>query len=94
MVTFSIPRTNVIESDEGFSVEVLGPTGLRYVELGRTLRLDSEMLAGPAGLILYTGNMKLEGSADVLSLDAADRDRIVENVRAAFRFRGFEIQVV
>lgn len=94
MVTFSIPRTNVIESDDGFSVEVLGPTGLRYTERGRVLRLDSEMLAGPAGLILYSNNMKAEGSDDFLSLDAADRFQIVENVRAAFRFRGFEIQVV
>lgn len=94
MVTFSIPRTNVIESDEGFSVEVLGPTGLRYIEPGRILWLDSEMLAGPAGLILYSGNMKPEGSAETITLDSVDRDRIVENVRAAFRFRGFEIQVV
>lgn len=91
MVTFFIPRTNVIESDEGFSVEVLGPTGLRYTEPGRTLWLDSEMLAGPAGLILYSGNMKPEGSAEMISLDDTDRGRIVENVRAAFRFRGFEI---
>jgi len=94
MVTFFIPRTNVIESDEGFSVEVLGPTGLRYTEPGRALWLDSEMLAGPAGLILYSANMKLEGSAEMVTLDAINRNRIVENVRAAFRFRGFEIQVV
>lgn len=93
-MTFSIPRTSVIKSDGGFSVEVLGPTGLRYVEPGRTLWLDSEILAGPAGLILYSGNMKLEGSAKMMTLDALDRNRIVENVRVAFRFWGFEIQVV
>ncbi len=75
-------------------MEVLGPTGLRYVDPDRTLWLDSEMLAGPAGLILYSGNMKLEGSAEMITLDAVDRDRILENIRAAFRFRGFEIQVV
>jgi hypothetical protein len=94
MVTFFIPRTNVIESDEGFSVEVLGKTGLRYKEPNRTLWLDSEMLAGPAGLILYSGNMKREGSPETITLGTVDRDRIIENVRAAFRFRGFEIQVV
>lgn len=94
MVTFSIPRTNVIESDDGFSVEVLGPTGLRYVEAGRKLWLNSEILAGPAGLILYSGNMKLEAAAEMIILDVMDRNRIVKNVRAAFRFRGFEIQVV
>lgn len=93
-MTFFIPRPNVIESDEGYSVEVLGPTGLRYVEPDRVLWLDSEMLAGPAGLILYSENMKLEGSEEMIAFDAGERDRIVENVRAAFRFRGFEIQVV
>ena len=93
MVTFFVPRTNVIESDEGYSVEVLGRTGLRYTEFGRTLWLDSEILAGPASLILYTGNIKVEGATETASLDALDRNRIVENVRAAFRFRGIEIQV-
>ncbi len=50
---FFIPRTNVVESDEGLSVEVLGRTGLRYVEGDRVLLLDSEVLAGSAGLVVY-----------------------------------------
>jgi hypothetical protein len=38
--------------------------------------------------------MKLEGAAEMIILDVMDRNRIVKNVRAAFRFRGFEIQFV
>jgi hypothetical protein len=87
MVTFNIPRPNVIESDEGYSVEVLGPTGLRYSESGRILNLDSESLAGPSGIILFTQ----AGSFDGLS--QAEKERIINNVRAAFKFRGVDIQV-
>ncbi len=41
---FSIPRVNFIESDEGFSVETLGRTGLRAVEGDRTMCVNSEIL--------------------------------------------------
>ena len=94
-MTFFIPRTNVIESDEGFSVEVLGPTGLRYAEGGCVLHLDSEMLVGPALLILYSRNMTIESPGNgPAGLNQEEKERVVENVRAAFRFRGFEIEVV
>jgi len=87
MVTFSIPRPNVIESDEGYSVEVLGPTGLRYSEFGKIHNLDAESLAGPSGIILYTQT----GSFD--RFNPAEKERIIKNIRAAFKFRGFDIQV-
>jgi hypothetical protein len=92
---FFIPRTNVIESDTGYSVEVLGRAGLRYIEGGQALRVDSEMLAGSSGLVVYSESIK----AEVLSraeepITDEKRARVIENIRAAFRFRGFEIQVV
>ena len=91
---FFIPRTNVIESDAGYSVEVLGPVGLRYTEGDRTLHIDSEMLAGPSGLIVYSGSIKFGAPTPVQEpIDSKERTRIIENIRAAFRFRGFEIQV-
>jgi hypothetical protein len=94
MVTFFIPRTNVIESDAGYSVEVLGPVGLRYTEGDRILHIDSEMLAGPSGLIVYSASIKVEPPSHAQeSVDSGERARIIENVRAAFKFRGFEIQI-
>lgn len=48
---FSEPRANLIESDAGFSVEVLGQTGIRYSEGGRTAFVDSEVLAEPATIL-------------------------------------------
>ncbi len=85
-MAFHVPRLNVVESDEGFSVEVLGRAGLRYSEAGNAPVIDSEILAGPSGLALFTRSLD--------HLDEEEKMRIVENVRAAFRFQGFDIQVL
>jgi hypothetical protein len=42
---FSEPEPNVIESSTGFSVRVLGRTGMRYTEGERSVWIDSEVLA-------------------------------------------------
>jgi hypothetical protein len=94
VVTFWIPRANVIESDTGYSVEVLGRVGLRYTEGHRVLNIDSEMLAGPSGLIVYSGSIRPEKPSEgEKPIDPQERSRIIENVRAAFRFQGLEIQI-
>lgn len=91
---FKIPSVNVIESDDGFSVEVLGRTGLKYSEGKKTIRVDSEVLSGPSGMVIYTDSIvRWEPPCDGEMIDAAKRQIIVENIRNAFRFRGLEIQV-
>lgn len=91
---FSIPRPNVIESSTGFRVEVLGRTGLLYSEDGKSMRIDSEILAGPAGMVIYTDSIKgWSQPHDLICLDDPDRERILVNVRAAFQFRGYDIEV-
>ncbi|MFO0983445.1 MAG: Imm74 family immunity protein [Planctomycetota bacterium] len=68
---------------------------MRYTEGLRVLHVDSEVLAGPAGLMLYRGSIKAWKAPHERELiDDAKRDAIVANIRAAFRFRGFDIQVV
>lgn len=92
---FVIPRPNVIQSDEGFSVEVLGRTGLLYTESSRQLHIDSEVLAGPSGLLIYEASIKSWNPPHEREIiDGAKRESIVENIRRAFRFRGFEIEVI
>ena len=39
---------NVIVSDEGFSVKILGKVGLRYKEGSKTMFIDSEVMAAGA----------------------------------------------
>ena len=92
---FVIPRVNVIQSDEGFSVEILDLTRLVYTEGSKSLDIDSEVLAGPAGLAIYKDSIQSWNpphGGD--TIDEAERDAIVENIRRAFRFQGFEIHVL
>lgn len=91
---FFIPRVNVIESDKGFSVEVLGRTGLCYREGDRSLNVDSEVLMGPTGMVIYASSIRTWAPpCEEERIDDARRKQIVENIQAAFRFRGFEIEV-
>ncbi len=91
---FSIPRVNVIESDNGFSVQVLGRVGLCYREGDRCLHVDSEVLMPPAALQIDASSIRSwKPPHDGEPIDDAARRRIVENIRAAFRFRGVEIDV-
>jgi hypothetical protein len=91
---FTIPRVNVVESDAGFSVEVLGRTGLRYVEGSKTMFINSEVLMGPVAMMVDATSIKSWDSPNErVAIDDVARKHIIENVRAAFRFRGVEIQV-
>jgi len=92
---FFIPRVNVIESDEGFSIEVLGRGGLLYIEDTKSLIVESELATGPSGLIVYSESIKTWSSPWTGDLiDKGDRARIIENIRSAFRFREIEIDVL
>jgi hypothetical protein len=89
---FAMPRVNLIQSDEGFSVEVLGQTGISYLEGNRVLFVDAEVLSGPAGLIVYSSSItKWEDGNEV---GEAKHAQIIDNIRRAFQFRGIEIQIV
>jgi len=86
---FKIPRVNVIESDEGFSVEVLGRTGLKYVQGERTLHIDSEILMGHPDIMIGASRIIKWETGEVI--DVKTKEKIIDNIRRAFAFRGFEI---
>lgn len=92
---FRVPRVNVIESSEGFSVEVLGRTGLRYTEVGRDLIVDSEVLADGFGMLVIANSIRNWGSPPraCSDLELPDRVRIVENIQRAFASRGESVEV-
>jgi hypothetical protein len=92
---FKIPRNNVIESSEGFSVEVLGRTGLEYRTDAKVIHLDSEIEAGPAGLVIFTKSSYSWTTADgSLITDEKEKREIIDNIREAFRFQGVEIAII
>lgn len=91
----SLSDPNTVVSDEGFSVRVLGRTGIRYREGDRELHIDSEALAGPAGMAIYAHSIRSwEPPCQDVPLDEVSRARVIENVRAAFKFWGFSIDVL
>lgn len=90
---FKIPRVNVIESDEGFSVEVLGQRGLRYTEGEKSLRVSSEMLASDwdTAMVVYKSSICRWDPPH--SHETINPDKIISNIREAFRFKGHEIEI-
>lgn len=94
---FKIPSVNVIESDECFAVKVLGRTGLKYSEGERSLHIDSEILASDSPTAMMVDKSSIRHwdppHSDQL-IDEAQRERIINNIREAFRFKGHEIEVV
>lgn len=81
---FFTPRANVIESIEGFSIEVLGRTGLCYREGGRSLKVDSEVLVGPSGMVVDASSIRAWTSPNENErIDDTRRKQIVENVLRA-----------
>jgi hypothetical protein len=55
---FSEPEPNVIASSAGFAVRVLGRTGMRYLEGGRSVWIDSEVLATARSIAMHVDSMK------------------------------------
>ena len=123
---FSSPRNNVVKSDEGFYVEILGRTGIKYVEGSRAIFIDSEVLTGPHGMMIQKDSIRnwqvplggidtskkdkiikdahkvslvedsflFEGFAIEETIDDNKKGEIIENVRRAFLFQGFEVEIV
>lgn len=85
---------NTYVSAEGFSVTVLGRTGLLYEEGPRRLNVDSELLTGPSGIAVTSGSIRQwqPPYADK-PLDMRRRLVIIDNIRRAFHFDGFDISI-
>lgn len=95
MITFNSPRANLYKSSEGFSVEVLGQTGLCYTEFNKSMFIDSELLLPPAAVLIYQDTIsRWDSPNENLVVSSEDRSRILANIRAVFFYQGFEIQVV
>lgn len=90
---FSEPEANVIESTEGFSVRVLGRTGMRYTEGDRSVWIDSEVLAKPRAIAASWSSIRVWEGPAPSEVGPEDRDRIVKNLKRAFEVCGYELHV-
>ena len=94
---YSKPRRNVIESDEGFSVEILGLTGLNYCEGEKCVRISSELSApwhATAMTVFRSSIHSWAGEYSSEIIDDETREKIIENIRSAFRWQRKEIEVL
>jgi len=92
---FYSPRPNLVESDEGFSVEVLGQTGLLYKEGDRTIDIYSELLVVGAGIGVWKNSInKWRLPHDKDRISEADQTRIVANICRAISFQGEKVDVI
>ncbi|RPJ24071.1 MAG: hypothetical protein EHM33_19005 [Chloroflexi bacterium] len=90
---FKIPKVNVIESDEGFSVKV-EMTRLVYTEGPKTLYIDSEILASPGNIGIWKESIRnWEPPYSHERIDKNKHDAIVDNIRRAFHWKGESISV-
>jgi hypothetical protein len=90
---FSEPEPNVIKSSTGFSVRVLGRTGMQYCEGDRSVRIDSEVLATPRAMAMFKESIRAWEGPDPGEVSPADRDRIAGNIKRAFDACGYDLQV-
>jgi hypothetical protein len=57
--------------------------------------VDSEVLTGPSGMAVYKDTIrKWDPPYGNVPVTDSDRDRILNNIRDAFRSQGFEIDVI
>jgi hypothetical protein len=90
---FTEPEPNVIESSEGFSIRVLGRTGMRYSRGSRSIWINSEVLARPKAIAMAKGSIRLWEGDGPSEVTAAERDEIADNIKRAFDACGYELEI-
>jgi len=93
---FEHPRANLVETDDGrIRIEVLGRTGIRYTEDGRSCLIDSEVLASETEAIAVWRNSirSWEPPHDDDALSDNDRERILAHVKEAFASQDWRLDV-
>jgi hypothetical protein len=92
---FTKSGPNLVTSDEGWQVKVLGRTGIEYTDGDRKMRVDSEILAGPAGMVVYSSSIRTWlPPYEAEHVSDAVRARIVQNIQRSFKFEGLEIDIL
>ncbi len=89
---FSEPRKNLVASDEGYSVEVLGRTGLLYTDGSRSAWIDSEVLMGEPALIVFLDRLEVWRRSAV-QVTPAERELIASRLVEAFLWKNHSIVV-
>jgi hypothetical protein len=88
MFKYAENNRDLIESDEGFSIEIQGISRIIYREANKSIAFYKEFMAGSRD-VLIAGEIKKWDSGEMIHRTA--RDRILDNIRGAFSFIGTKI---
>ena len=92
---FTNPKVNMVACDEGFSVEVLGRTGIEYREGSKSAFVDSEVLATGRGIAVFKDSIKgWRPPHDKEAISAEQRQRILDNIRRAISFKNQPVEIL
>jgi hypothetical protein len=89
------PRVNLVESDSGFSVEVLGRTGIKYREGAKVLFVDSEVLVTGKGIMVVAKSIEHWDPPDDAELIGPEKKAIIlNNIKDAIGFWNEPVEIV
>jgi len=92
---FFVPRVNVVESDAGFSIEILGRTGMKYREGEKSLFVDSEVLVQGQGIAISSKSIREWDPPYTASpISPEKRDAIINNIRQAMEYQNEPLEVL
>jgi hypothetical protein len=90
-IVFQRTGPNRMNNEQGVCVEILGRTGIRYTEAGRSVDVDSEVLSTPE-IGIFAASIR--NWNDGTPIDETGRSRIIEKIREAVRSQGEDIVVI
>ena len=79
---------NLITSDEGYSVEILGTNAIEYREDARIMRVAAEVLGAPGIAVFVASIRSWEPPWESEEVPAEKRSRILKNIQDALAFCG------
>jgi hypothetical protein len=90
-----VRRRQGSQSPAHVGITPLGHTGLRYTEDGRSMFVDSEMLARPNGIVVYRESIsRWNPPHESQTLSEGDCERVLASIVAALRLQGFDVDVI
>ena len=94
MAVYTKPRGRLYESSDGYSVEILTRSLIKYREGPRALTVSSETLLPPAGLAVYTSTiLRWDPPHDAEPISGDERRRVVDNIVAALGSQGIPVDL-
>jgi hypothetical protein len=83
--------TKIVETREGFSVELSGRAGIIYSKGNQTILVDSEMLTGRHSFVVYPQSIDKWDSGDAIT--EVERKEIAENIKRALNWKGVSVDI-